>query len=69
MSSELLLGPVHFVRDVAPINQITGVALILVLGACMGYGVLSKNPWARLLLIASIVAWLFIGLVGAGISC
>jgi len=63
-----LWGPLYFVFDSAPINQITGIVLVLVLGA----GMIAFPLWPRKLtaavFIPAILLWLLCGIIGNGIN-
>jgi hypothetical protein len=65
---EFLLGPVLFVRDAAPANQVWGVVLCLVLIPGMLVGMLRPRDWSIALALLAALAWCFFGVIGAGIG-
>jgi hypothetical protein len=64
-----LLGPILLIRDVAWENQITGVVACLLLVACMAVALLRPRLWTIGLAGLAGLAWLLIGVIGAGIDC
>ena len=62
-------GPLYFLFDSAPVNQITGIVLVCVLGA----GMIAFPLWPRkltgLMFILAVLLWLISGVIGEGINC
>jgi len=66
---DILLGPLHFLMDVAPENRVTGVFLCIAFVVCVGAFALRRNLATTILLIIAIGGWLLVGLLGSGIGC
>ena len=65
---EILLGPILFIVDVAPVNKWAGIALTITLIPLMTLVVFRRRAWAALASGLSLLVWLFFGLVGRGIT-
>ena len=69
MGIYVLLGPVLFIRDVSPANQVFGFVLFIVLLPAILIGILRPRPWSMAVSIIAGLVWLLMGVVGAGIDC
>jgi hypothetical protein len=65
---EFVLGPILFVKDLAPDNQMAGIVLCLLLIPCMLVGVLRPRWWSIAISVNAALSWLFEGIVGSGID-
>jgi hypothetical protein len=65
----ILLGPILFIRDVAPANQAWGVGLSLVLAPGILAGIVWPRAWSALLGVFAALTWLWLGALGLGINC
>jgi hypothetical protein len=64
-----ILGPLHLAMDTAPSNVDAGVFLMVLLIPCL-FGVLLKpHPVTFVVSLLAFLAWMFLGIVGQGISC
>jgi hypothetical protein len=64
-----LLGPLLFVMDVAPENQVWGIALCLALLPGLLTVLFRPRWWSALLFVVTALAWIFLGEVGLGLGC
>ena len=64
-----LWGPLYFILDVAPENQISGWILLLICAMAILSYPLRPRTWSAILALLGVLAWLFFGLIGAGIDC
>ncbi|MBW3597775.1 MAG: hypothetical protein KY475_10930 [Planctomycetes bacterium] len=64
----ILLGPIWFVLDVAPENQIWGVGLCLVLLPCMFAWIVWPRWWSIAISVFAGLLWLILGMIGEGID-
>jgi hypothetical protein len=55
--------------DVAPINQLTGLVLFLLLPAAVILAMVKPRTWTMVLAGVAALLWLFSGVVGSGINC
>jgi hypothetical protein len=68
MNLSIHWGPLLFAWDATPENQLVGwIAFALIAGAGLPFPICRK-PWAALLAILGIVAWLVLGVIGSGIN-
>lgn len=65
----ILLGPILFILDVSPVNQMQGYRFTVLLISCMAVLPLRPRWWSLVLAILAAMAWLFLGVVGDGIDC
>jgi hypothetical protein len=63
-----LLGPILFIRDSAWENQVWGLIFAIVLVSGMLSVFIKPRLWSALLAIFSVLGWLFLGMIGAGID-
>ena len=66
---DALQGPIHFVVDSCPENQVFGVVSCLVLLACLAAFAFKRNGWTTVLVVAAALGWVVLGVIGAGIGC
>ena len=66
---EVLRGPLLIAADSAPENKRFGAAAVVVLALGMLSVVVKPNAVTLLLCWVSLLAWLFLGILGAGINC
>jgi len=64
-----LLGPLVFIRDTAPPNQITGLIFLLILAPMILSFPIRPRAWSAFLAICGLMLWFFIGVIGEGIDC
>jgi hypothetical protein len=64
-----LWGPLLFVFDVSPENQISGFVITVLLAAAILSFPLRPRTWTAAIAICGLAAWLFVGAIGSGINC
>ena len=62
--TDMFLGPLTFVFDVAPESKISGIVMTVVLVPCLAAWPLKRRPWAAVVTGLAVAAWLFLGLIG-----
>lgn len=67
--ASVLLGPLYLVLDVAPGNVQAGVLFTALLLPCIFAVFLKPHPVTVVLSLLALLAWMFLGVVGQGISC
>lgn len=63
-----VLGPIYFIRDVSPENQITGLLLFLVLVPLLLLPLVKRNQITISISIVALILWLLLGVIGEGIG-
>jgi hypothetical protein len=64
-----LLGPVLFVLDSSPENQIWGVLFCLVLATGFLVGFIRPRVWSIRISLIAAMAWVLLGILGHGMHC
>ena len=65
----ILLGPLLMAMDVAPENVCTGVVLTIILLPAMALVAFRPRAWTAAVSFVAFLAWMFLGVIGAGIGC
>ena len=65
----ILLGPLLFAMDVAPVNIWTGIVLTIVLLPTIALVAFRPRPWTVAVSFLALLVWAFLGLIGDGIGC
>jgi len=65
----ILLGPILFVLDGAPLNVWTRMVLSCILVPAMFLVACRLRWWSALISVLAALAWLFLGILGEGINC
>jgi hypothetical protein len=65
----VLLGPLYFALDTAPGNVQAGVVLTVILLPCTLSVLLKPHLITVMVSLVAFLLWMFLGVVGQGISC
>jgi hypothetical protein len=67
--SSLLWGPLYFVFDVSPENQVFGYFAIALFASVVIAAIRKPNYVTTLLLFVAVILWIACGEFGKGINC
>jgi hypothetical protein len=65
----VLWGPVNFIADTAPVNQITGFVLCAILVPGILAFALKPRPATAAISLLAVLLWVVFGMIGIGIHC
>ena len=64
----ILLGPILWTMDVAPVNVWWGVALTVILLPAIVLVAFRRRAWTAAVSLFASIAWLILGIIGDGIG-